>query len=147
MQQEMLVYQEAARQLKRLRELENQIEEEATQLARWKGKVAHIANLLSVLPDSGRESLLEEAEAQSLIIEARLRKHIAELGQKREQQQLDIEKVEDYRLRTLLKYRYLEQMTFEEIAEVMHYSWRWIMKLHKLALEKYWEVLYAEAWN
>lgn len=45
-----------------------------------------------------------------------------------------INKVEDAKLRTLLIARYINFMTFESIAVMMNYDWRWIMQLHSRAL-------------
>ena len=45
-----------------------------------------------------------------------------------------IKKVEDAKLRTLLIARYINFMTFEGIAVMMNYDWRWIMQLHSRAL-------------
>ncbi len=41
---------------------------------------------------------------------------------------------ENNNYRRLLQYRYLNFYTFEEIAVMMHYSWRHIHRLHKEAL-------------
>ena len=45
-----------------------------------------------------------------------------------------INKVEDAKLRTLLIARYINFMTFESIAVMMNYDWRWIIQLHSRAL-------------
>lgn len=42
--------------------------------------------------------------------------------------------VESNKYRRLLQYRYLNFYTFEEIAVMMHYSWRHIHRLHSEAL-------------
>ena len=51
---------------------------------------------------------------------------------------LDIEKaihtVESDTLRLLLRYRYINGWTFEQIAVQMHYTWRQINRLHKKAI-------------
>ena len=51
---------------------------------------------------------------------------------------LDIEKaihtVESDKLRLLLRYRYINGWTFEQIAVQMHYTWRQINRLHKKAI-------------
>lgn len=47
-----------------------------------------------------------------------------------------INQVKDATLRTLLRKRYLACNTWEQIAADMHYSWRWLMKLHEKALSE-----------
>lgn len=45
-----------------------------------------------------------------------------------------IYKVQDWKLREVLKSRYVDMKSFEQIAVSMHYGWRNIMKLHKKGL-------------
>lgn len=47
-----------------------------------------------------------------------------------------ISKVDDIELNTILTYRYLNYMKFEDIAEKMNYDERTIRKKHKKALDK-----------
>lgn len=44
--------------------------------------------------------------------------------------------LEDDTLQTLMLYRYINGMTFEEIAVRMHYSWRQVYRKHGEALAK-----------
>lgn len=46
-----------------------------------------------------------------------------------------ISRVEDGRYRQLLLLRYVEYMTWEQIAVQLNYSWRWTMQLHAEALQ------------
>ncbi len=45
-----------------------------------------------------------------------------------------IEKSDDFRFIQVLTYRYINHMKFEEIACKMNYSFRQVLRLHKLAL-------------
>lgn len=54
----------------------------------------------------------------------------------RKEIEASIESVDDDTLRTLLRYRYLCGMTFEEVAVRMNYSWRQVIRLHGAALQK-----------
>lgn len=53
---------------------------------------------------------------------------------------LDIEgclaQVDDDRLRLLLELRYIDGLTWENVAQRMHTEYRWVLRLHKKALEK-----------
>lgn len=42
--------------------------------------------------------------------------------------------IQDWRLREVLKRRYVDMKSFEQIAASLNYSWRNIMKLHKRGL-------------
>lgn len=46
-----------------------------------------------------------------------------------------IQTVDDERLQQLLKYRYINGLTWESIAVCMHYSWQHLHKLHRKALD------------
>jgi len=47
-----------------------------------------------------------------------------------------IEKLTDDRHRTVLQLRYLCGLTWEDISEKLHFTLRWVHKLHKEAIEK-----------
>ena len=46
-----------------------------------------------------------------------------------------IQTVPDERLRLLLEYRYFDQLSWEELAEKMNYSYQHVFRLHKQALK------------
>jgi len=46
-----------------------------------------------------------------------------------------IHTLQDETLRLLLRYRYINGLTWENIAVRMHYSWRQIIRLHGVALD------------
>jgi DNA-directed RNA polymerase specialized sigma24 family protein len=50
--------------------------------------------------------------------------------------QATIDGIGDIHFRQLLTYRYIDGMTFEEIAVCMNYSWKQIHRLHSQALNK-----------
>lgn len=52
-----------------------------------------------------------------------------------------IEQVPDSRYRLLLRARYLEGMTWEQIAVEMAYSWRQMLRMHGDALQVVGEIL------
>ena len=47
-----------------------------------------------------------------------------------------IDKLKDSRERTIMRYRYISGLEWEEVCVKSHYSWQWTHKLHKSALEK-----------
>lgn len=47
-----------------------------------------------------------------------------------------IDQLEDPRLRLLLRYKYIDGLKFETIADLMHYDVRWIHVLHGRALQE-----------
>ena len=47
-----------------------------------------------------------------------------------------IDKLKDSRERTIMRYRYISGLEWEEVCVRAHYSWQWTHKLHKSALLK-----------
>lgn len=47
-----------------------------------------------------------------------------------------IEDLKDPRLRLLLRYKYMDGLRWETIADIMHYEIRWIYELHGQALKE-----------
>ena len=47
-----------------------------------------------------------------------------------------IRSIQDSRIRTVFEMRYLHGESFETIASDLHYSWRWVHKLHSQGLQE-----------
>lgn len=73
---------------------------------------------------------------QMLEFQRMLTERLAENMKLRGSIENSIAAVEDAKLRLLLRYRYIEGMTFEEIAVRMFYSYMQICRLHGQALEQ-----------
>lgn len=46
-----------------------------------------------------------------------------------------IDTLKDSRERTVMRYRYISGLEWEEVCVKAHYSWQWVHKLHKRALK------------
>ena len=77
------------------------------------------------------QSVIEKLEEQEIKID----KKIDELCEFKGDIEKSIHTVEDDTLRVLLRYRYINGLTWEAIAVRMHYSWRQIIRLHGIALD------------
>lgn len=90
---------------------------------------------LSQAPGGGESgSPVERPMDKVLEIEEEINKEIDELQEVCRGIKTVLGQLEDDTLRLLMEYRYLDGLTFEEIAVKMHYSWRWVIKLHGKAL-------------
>lgn len=49
----------------------------------------------------------------------------------------NINKIQDSRCRIVLSMYYLSNLTFEEIAENIHYSYRWVRRIHKKGIKEF----------
>ena len=128
--------EEKIRWLKSYRGLLAEIQRLQREIERWRSIAEKVTPTLSTVrftvPDGSRiENAVEKIDTLRDSLAAKL----DELIGRRLQIEQMIDAVEDDRLRQLLRYRYIDGMTFEAIAEKMHYSPRWVLKLHKKALE------------
>ncbi len=78
------------------------------------------------------QSTIEKLEEQ----EEKINKKIDLLYEVKEDIEKTLHTVEDDTLRVLLRYRYINGLTWEEIAVTMNYDYRWILRLHGKALNK-----------
>ena len=63
-------------------------------------------------------------------LQAMIQQDLCRLAEKYEEIQRIIDKVEDDTCRNILSLRYLSFLTWEEIAEKMNYSYKWVHVLH-----------------
>lgn len=113
--------QSRKQQIARLRELAEQVTSAAT------------ATRVSGTP---ARSKIESAVCRIADLQSLIQRDICRLAEKYEEIQRVIEKVEEGPHRDLLIHRYLNFYTWEEIAEKMNYSYKWVHVLHGKALEK-----------
>ena len=78
------------------------------------------------------QSTIEKLEEQ----EEKINKKIDLLYEVKEDIEKALHTVEDDTLRVLLRYRYINGLTWEEIAVTMNYDYRWILRLHGKALNE-----------
>ena len=117
--------------------LNKEIDRKINQLEDWKNKIYNISGTLSDMPRSGsRTSIIENGIAAMDEIEGNINKDIDRLVNLKTDIENKIEEVEDLRLRELLKCRYIDCQTWEEIAYRNGYSWRWVYTLHEKALDE-----------
>lgn len=94
-----------------------------------------IANAARVSGTPAR-SKVESTVCRIADLQAMIQQDLCRLAEKYEEIQRVIEKVEEGPHRDLLIHRYLNFYTWEEIAEKMNYSYKWVHVLHGKALEK-----------
>lgn len=103
--------------------------------AKWWSLCLKTTPNLSQAPGGGESgSPVERPMDKVLEIEEEINKEIDELQEVCRGIKTVLGQLEDDTLRLLMEYRYLDGLTFEEIAVKMHYSWRWVIKLHGKAL-------------
>lgn len=107
------------------------------EITRWRAKAEKTTTTIKDIPvHCSSADKLQEAVAEIDELITRLAAEQHKLAWMR----LDIERaigtVPEMRLQELLRYRYIDGMTFESIAVRMNYSWRQTIRLHGIALCK-----------
>ena len=102
---------------------------------RLRDLVVGVSPNLSGMPRGGGGSGTQGTIAKIIDLETEINLEIDKLVEKRKEIEQVIRTTEDSTLRALLEYRYINGKKWEEIALMMGYDYRWILRLHGRALE------------
>ncbi len=128
---------EKQKSLNRYRDISLEIERMIEERAREYSKACKITPVYTDMPkQTSGDNKLQRAIEKLLEEDQRLAEKITEYLTAKREIEAEIETVEDEQLRCLLRYRYIDHLTWEKIAEEMHYSVQHTYKLHIKALEK-----------
>lgn len=126
--------------------LEKQIEYERRELEHWR-ELSMSVQAVSYEPHYGSNKPVDapfirclEKKAEA---EEKIRRDTERLVQRKSDVIDTLQKIDDVDCRSVLEMRYLSHRTWEKISETLHYSVRWIYKLHGHALvefEKWMEI-------
>ena len=100
----------------------------------WRELATRVSPNLSGMPRGGGGGGTQGAISKIIDLEAEINTEIDKLVDKRKEIEGIIQAVEDSTLRTLLEYRYINGKKWEEIALMMGYDYRYILKIHGKAL-------------
>ena len=125
------------RYLSRYRRLNQRIDRLLEEQGRWREKAMRITPVLSPVPgDGGSGSPIERPMDKVLEIDAEINREIDELQIVRQEIRAALNQLEDENLKLLMEYRYIDGLTWEQIAVKMHYGFQWVCKLHGRALNR-----------
>ena len=102
----------------------------------WREKAMHMTPVLTPVPGGKEGGSTQRPIDKVLAMEGDINAAIDTLVDLRRDIQGAIDKVPDENLRLLLEYRYIDGLTFEQIAEKLHYGYQWVYKLHRKALDE-----------
>lgn len=128
--------QDKIKYLKRFSILDKEIDRKIEELGYWRTQMGRVTSVYSAMPKGGGTiyGKTEEIVAKIVDLEAEINADIDRLLGIRREITDTIAIIKDPRERLLLQYRYIDGLTFEEIAVLMNYSWRHIHRLHSQAL-------------
>ena len=125
------------RYLSRYRRLNERIDRLLEEQYRWKCLAMKVTQNFSPTPGGGESgSPIERPMDKVDELERKITQAIDELADIRMEIEAVLGQLEDDTLRKLMEYRYIDGLTWEQVAEKMHYSWRHTCRLHGEALAK-----------
>ena len=125
------------RYLSRYRRLNERIDRLLEEQSRWREMPLKITPTLSQTPGGGGSgSPIERPMDKVLEIDMEINREIDTLQTVRQEIRAALNQLEDENLKLLMEYRYIDGLTWEQIAEKMDYSRQWATSLHGMALQK-----------
>lgn len=125
------------RYLSRYRRLNQHIDRLLEEQSRWRERALKITPTLSQAPGGGGSgSPIERPMDKVLEIDIEINREIDEMQIARKEIRDTLNQLEDENLKLLMEYRYIDGMTWEQIAVKMHYGFQWVCKLHGRALNR-----------
>ena len=123
------------RYLSRYRRLNERIDRLLEEQSRWREMALKITPVLSQTPGGGESgSPIERPMDKVLEIDVEINREIDELQIVRQEIRAALNQLEDENLKLLMEYRYIDGLTWEQIAVKMNYSYMQICRLHGKAL-------------
>lgn len=123
------------RYLSRYRRMSKRIDRLLEEQSRWREMALKITPVLSQTPGGGESgSPIERPMDKVLEIDEEINREIDELQTVRQEIRAALNQLEDESLKLLMEYRYIDGLTWEQIAVKMNYSYMQICRLHGKAL-------------
>ena len=127
--------QEKKAWLLQYRRLHARIDRMEREKSRWIERATQISATSDGMPHgSGVSDRVGNTAAKIADLTAEINREIDRLVDLRREIEKTISAVQDDTLRELLRFRYIDGRTFEEVAVRMHYSYQWVCILHGRAL-------------
>ena len=123
--------------LSRYQKLGKRIEQLCAERAVWLSKACKITQTITDMPKAKNGVQGNSGELEKYVeIGEEITKELQKLHRMRREIRSIISTLGDDTLQTLMLYRYINGMTFEEIAVRMHYSYVHVCRLHGQALSQ-----------
>ena len=128
--------QEKKKELRKYGQIERRLDELIAERQAWIDQATRITPSLSGMPRAnGISDKIGDAVAQVDKIDSRIAEVMCSLSCELDRINHVIDSVPDLKLQTLLRYRYILCMKWEDISDKMHFDLKWLHVLHGRALE------------
>ncbi len=104
------------------------------ELCRWESRAEKITGSFSHTPSHRGDDRLQSAVDEMLELRDLLYDRLVDSTELRRQIALAVSTVPEQRLRLLLEYRYIDDLTWEAVAAALACDYRWTLRLHDRAL-------------
>ena len=129
--------QEKKKWLLEYRRLEQNIERDMEELQRLESRAEKITSMVSDMPKGSQQGdSLQRSVEKICELKVSLNQRIDAAVEKRKEIETVTETLEDKTLQLLLRYRYIDGMTWEQIALKLNYSYMHVCRLHGQSLSQ-----------
>ena len=127
---------EKCRYLNQYRIMHIEIDQITKELQRWQDLATRISPSYSDMPHGGGSDKVQTAAVEVAELTDKLNQKLHQAIMVQENIKKLLESLDDIKLRQLMYYRYINGMRCEEIAVRMDFNYRWVLRLHRKALNQ-----------
>ena len=127
---------EKCRYLNQYRIMHIEIDQITKDLQRWQDLATRISPSYSDMPHGGGSDKVQTAAVEVAELTDKLNQKLHQAIMVQENIKKLLESLDDIKLRQLMSYRYINGMRWEEIAVRMDFNYRWVLRLHRKALNQ-----------
>jgi DNA-directed RNA polymerase specialized sigma subunit len=127
---------EKCRYLNQYRIMHIEIDQITKDLQRWQDLATRISPSYSDMPHGGGSDRVQTAAVEVAELTDKLNQKLHQAIMVQENIKKLLESLDDIKLRQLMFYRYINGMRWEEIAVRMDFNYRWVLRLHRKALNQ-----------
>lgn len=127
---------EKCKYLNQYRIMHIEIDQITKELQRWQDLATRISPSYSDMPHGGGSDKVQTAAVEVAELTDKLNRKLHQAIMVQENIKKLLESLDDIKLRQLMSYRYINGMRWEEIAVRMDFNYRWVLRLHRKALNQ-----------
>lgn len=132
-----MTYKQKIYELQRYSKIHRKVDRLMDEISEWRSIAESITSSCSGICVKGfGENKIEKSVEEIDAIRMEMSDAVILLCEERRRLENAMKTVKNLEEREIIYLKYIRGKTFESIAEMLHYSVRWIMELHKRAIQK-----------